>query len=85
MVNFRGRQLSQIGEKYDFRRENFCRLLTFAKECHVPNFVEKIFVYCHKTVKFAKVFSLKSFPLYGSLPVTNLRLENILTKCFDVK
>ena len=25
--NFRGRKLPQIGEKYDFRRENFRRLL----------------------------------------------------------
>ena len=28
--NFRGRKLSWIGEKYDFRRENFRRLLAFA-------------------------------------------------------
>ena len=31
-----------------------------------PNFVEKTFANSHKTMKFAKVFSLKSFPLYGS-------------------
>ena len=28
--NFRGRNFSQIGEKYNFRRENFHRLLAFA-------------------------------------------------------
>ena len=28
--NFQGRKLSQIGEKYDFRGENFCGLLAFA-------------------------------------------------------
>ena len=30
-----------------------------------PNFVEKNFTNSHKTLKFTKVFSLKSFPLYG--------------------
>ena len=29
-----------------------------------PNFTEKTFANSHKTVKFAKVFSLESFPLY---------------------
>ena len=28
-------------------------------------FAEKTFAYSHKTAKFVKVFSLKSFPLYG--------------------
>ena len=65
--NFRGRKLSQIGEKYGFRGENFCRLLACAvpKETTPSNFVEKTFVNSHKTVKFVKVFSLESFPLYG--------------------
>ena len=43
-INFRGRKLSRIGEKYDFHEENG-----------------------HKTTKFAKVFSLESFSLYGYL------------------
>ena len=30
-----------------------------------PNFVEKIFMGGSETVKFVKVFSLESFPLYG--------------------
>ena len=30
--NFQERKLSQIGEKYDFRRENFCGLLAFAAQ-----------------------------------------------------
>ena len=30
MENFRGRKLSQIGEKYDFHGENFRGLLAFA-------------------------------------------------------
>jgi len=51
--NFRGRKLSQI--------------VTFAvpKDTVPPNFVEKTVVNSHKTAKFAKVFSLKSFPLYS--------------------
>ena len=57
----------RIGEKYNFRGENFRRLLTFAapKDATPPNFVEKTFTNGHKTAKFAKVFSLESFPLYG--------------------
>ena len=64
--NFRGRKLSQIGEKYDFHGENFHGLLTFAasKDTMLPNCEEKIFTNSHKTVKFAIVFSLESFPLY---------------------
>ena len=32
-----------------------------------PNLAEKTFVNSHKTLKFGKVFSLESFPRYGSL------------------
>ena len=62
------RKLSRNGEKYNFRcGENFRGLLTFAvpKDATPQNFVEKTCVNSHKTTKFAKVFSLKSFPLYG--------------------
>ena len=54
------RKLSWIGEKYDFRRESFCRLLVFAvpKDGTPPNFVETTFANSHKTTK---VFSLESF------------------------
>jgi len=60
------RKLSQIG---DFRRENFHRLLIRAmlKDTMSPNFAEKTFANSHKTAKLAKVYSLQSFPLYGSL------------------
>ena len=66
--NFRGRKLSRIDEKYDFRGEKFCGLLTFAvpKDATPPNFAEKTFSDSHKTPKFANVFSLESFTLYGS-------------------
>ena len=42
-------------------------MLTFAvpKDTMLPNFTEKTFANSHKTAKFAKVFSLESFPLYG--------------------
>ena len=57
----------QISEKYNFRGENIHRLLAFAvpKDATPPNFVEKTFVNSYKSVKFMKVFSLKSFLLYG--------------------
>ena len=41
--NFQGRKLSQIGKKYDFREEDFHRLLACAapKDATSPNFMEK--------------------------------------------
>ena len=64
--SFQGRKLSQIREKYDFRGD-FRGLLPFATptDAMPPNFTEKTFANSHKTAKFAKVFSLESFPLYG--------------------
>ena len=56
-IRFSQRKLSWIARFYN------------AKECHAPNFVEKTFAYSHKTVKFAKVFSLESFLLYGTFRV----------------
>ena len=52
--------------KYDFYGENFRGILTFAmpKDITPPNFIKRNFVNSHKTAKFAKVFSLESFPLY---------------------
>ena len=54
-------------EKYNFFRENFGRLLTFAAPNNATpqNFTEKMFVCSHKNAKFTKVFFLKSFPPYG--------------------
>ena len=52
--------------KYDFRGENLCGLLTFAvPKDTTPRICGETFAYSHKTAKFAQVFSLKSFPLYG--------------------
>ena len=58
-----------IGEKYDFRGKKLSQpaCLCRTKDTMPPNFAEKTFVNSHKTAKFAKVFSLKSFPLYGML------------------
>ena len=56
-----------------FKGENFRGLvkntifLCRTKEYYAPNFTEKTFVNSHKIAKFVKVFSLKSFPLYGNL------------------
>ena len=39
--------------------------LCHAKEYHAPKFRREDFTNSQKTVKFANVFSLESFPLYG--------------------
>ena len=64
--NFRGRNFREL-VKIRFSGRKLSRIAHFCsgKGCHGPNFVEKTFAYSHKTVKFAKVFSLESFPLYG--------------------
>ena len=60
--------------KIQFSRRKLSRIARFyhAKGRHAPNFEEKTFVYSHKTTKFAKVFSLESFPLYGNTWLTLL-------------
>ena len=71
LENFRRRKLLQIaGVKC--RWEHFCRLLTGAtKRCHAPKFCGEIYrKYSHKSSKFVKVFSLWSFPLYGTFDFT---------------
>ena len=62
--NFWGRKLPRIGEKYDFRREN-SQIVCFCCAM-LPNFAEKTCANSYKTAKFTKVFSLESFPLYGT-------------------
>ena len=65
--NFQWKKTFAKWWKYDFRGENLRGLLVFcrAKGCHAPNFAEKTFAYSNKTVKFMKVFSLKSSSLYS--------------------
>ena len=55
-------KLSREGEKHDFCGENFRGLFACAmlKDTTPPTFANS-----HKTTKFAKVFSLESFPLYS--------------------
>ena len=69
--NFWGRKLLWIGEKYDSRRKYFCGVLAFSvpKDAMLPNLAEKTFMNTQKTAKFAKVLSLKSFPLYACLHI----------------
>ena len=59
--NFQGRKLSWIGEKYDFHRENFCRLLACAmpKDTTPPNFEEKV---SQITTKLRNYFLSRKFP-----------------------
>ena len=56
-------KLSWIGEKYNFRGENFRGLLVSAmpKDTMPPNFAEKTFANQHKTAKFVKVFFPRTF------------------------
>ena len=53
-IRFSRRKLSQIA--------CFCS----TKGATPPNFAEETFVNSHKTMKFVKVLSLESFPLYGT-------------------
>ena len=64
--NFRGRKLLQIGEKI-FTEKTFadCSLVP-PKDAMPPNLAKTTFVNSYKTSNFAKVFSLESFPLYGT-------------------
>ena len=59
--------MCELVKKKKFVEKTFadCSLLP-PKDATPPNFAEKTFVNSHKTSKFTKVLSLKSFPLYGS-------------------
>ena len=66
--NFHGRKLFWIGGKYYLFGETFTNcLLVPLKDATPLNFTEKTSANSHKTSKFAQVFSLESFPLYGRL------------------
>ena len=66
-VHTQGGNFCELVESKIFMETNFREILTgAAKRCHPPNFMEKTFVNSHKTLKFAKVFSLESFPLYST-------------------
>ena len=68
--NFRERTFANWS-KIRFSQRSFCGLLAFAapKDTMPQNFAEKTFTNSHTTTKFAKVFSLESFPLYGGVVV----------------
>ena len=52
--------------KIEFSQRKLSRI-AHAKGCHAPKFHgENFSEYSYKTVKFTKVFSLESFPLYGT-------------------
>ena len=50
-----------------------------------PNFVEKTFAGDSKTAKFVKVFSLESFPLYGTYKAIVHRKEAKLVILITLK
>ena len=49
-----------------------CLLVSLLKDAMPPNFAEKTFANSYKTSKFMKLFSLESFPYYGSLAFIRL-------------
>ena len=81
--NFRGRKLSRIGEKYDFRGENFHRLLACAmpKDATLPNFAEKTFANSHKTTKFARLSPSKVSRYTVAAILTNMTAMCDVTAC----
>ena len=63
--NFQGRRLLWFSEKYNFHGETFADCsLSPCLRTPCPNFIEKTFMYSHKTGKFVTIFSWESFPLY---------------------
>ena len=85
---FEGENFSKL-VKSRFSQRKLSRIAHFcsAKGRHTPNFTEKTFTYNHKTTKFAKVFSLKSFPLYGMvLSPSNIHLwYNVCANMYTCK
>ena len=61
-------------------------MLAFAvpKNAMPPNFVEKTFANSHKIMKFAKVFSRKSFTLYGIRATLKSRLRSDIISAVTV-
>ena len=57
---------SRISEKRYSRRNISDWSLVLPKDITPPNFKEKTFANSPKTLKFAKFFSVESFPLYGT-------------------
>ena len=64
---FQGRKLSRFGGNKIFTKKTSTDYSPVSppKDAMPLNFGEKAFTNSYKTLKFAKVFSLESFPLYG--------------------
>ena len=66
---FKGENFCKLAEKCDFHGETFADCsLVLQTDTKPPNLMEKTIANSHKTLKFTKVFSLESFPLYNSSP-----------------
>ena len=74
---FAGEKLvEKIFHGENFHRENFHGLLVDAtKRCHTPKCRGETFANSHKTSKFAEVFSLESFPLYGNIHIMKCNIQ----------
>ena len=66
-VLYNGKLFHKLVENKIFVEKTFVDcLLVLPKHATSPNFAETTFTNSHKLLKFVKVFSLKSFPLYSS-------------------
>ena len=71
---FEGENFHELVKNRIFAEKPFvdCSLVSPAKDTTPPNFAEKTFTNSYKTSKFAQVFSLKSFLLYGTFMFTDM-------------
>ena len=69
----------------NFRWENFCVNCSLMppKDAMPLNFARKTFMNSHKILKFAKVFFLKSFPLYGMCLLSS-SVPDVIPKHLDL-
>ena len=72
-----GEDQKQINSHSQRKHSRIARLCQPPMDAMSPNFAEKTYVNSHKTSKFAKVFSLESFPLYN----TKMHIQNNFTTC----
>ena len=83
--NFRGRKLLRKRARR-FRRENFCGCILYRyRLCAHAMFAKKTFTNGLRSAKFAKVFSLESFLLYGYFLLIHLQVfyEILIGKCIN--
>ena len=68
-----GENFRELVEKWNFAEKNFvdCSLIPTVSTEPFKQSLRKLSLIRHKTVKFAKVFSLENFRLYGNSLLCN--------------